>query len=317
MSSDSDRDVANTPQRSGPGARRAVAAIIAAVTLGVGGYEVVREGQLQQTSALFVGLPALMAIVVVLFVAPQSAAGVALKAVTIGLLLSMTVLDEGMMCVLLSAPLFYLVTVAVVRLRREWRDDSMRAGRRLVPGLIGLTLLPLSLEGVTPYTTVPRLEEVTVSRIVDAPAGAVAQALLETPRFDRTRPALLRHGFPWPEASRIDHDGANPSWLVAMRGGETRLNGMEPKTGELRLDLVEARPGRVEWRAVADTSHMTHFLRWQGSTVHYSAIDREHTQVTWTIRYERRLDPAWYFGPMERLAVRLAAGYLVDAVATP
>jgi len=39
--------------------------------------------------------------------------------------------------------------------------------------------------------------------------------------------------------------------------------------------------------------------------------------VTWTLDYERGLDPAWYFGPWERYATRLAAGYLIDAVATP
>ena len=32
---------------------------------------------------------------------------------------------------------------------------------------------------------------------------------------------------------------------------------------------------------------------------------RKTTQVTWSIRYRRDLDPAWYFGPMERFAVGL------------
>jgi hypothetical protein len=39
--------------------------------------------------------------------------------------------------------------------------------------------------------------------------------------------------------------------------------------------------------------------------------------VRWTIRYRRDLDPAWYFGPWERYAVRLAGNYLIDNVATP
>jgi hypothetical protein len=41
------------------------------------------------------------------------------------------------------------------------------------------------------------------------------------------------------------------------------------------------------------------------------------TRVTWTLRYRRGLDPAWYFGPWERYAVRLAAAYLIESVATP
>jgi hypothetical protein len=105
--------------------------------------------------------------------------------------------------------------------------------------------------------------------------------------------------------------------VVEMRGGEMLLNGIEQRTGDLVLDLEEARPGLARWRVVSDTSHMTHFLLFRESTVQWEAIDRQSTRVTWTIRYDRRLDPAWYFGPMERYATRLAARYLIDAVATP
>ncbi len=62
---------------------------------------------------------------------------------------------------------------------------------------------------------------------------------------------------------------------------------------------------------------MRHFLTWQSSEVEWHAIDAQTTRVTWSVRYRRDLDPAWYFGPMERYAVRLAAGYLIDSVATP
>jgi hypothetical protein len=51
--------------------------------------------------------------------------------------------------------------------------------------------------------------------------------------------------------------------------------------------------------------------------VTWEPIGRDATRVTWTLRYRRDLDPAWYFGPWERYATRLAAGYLIDAVATP
>jgi hypothetical protein len=39
--------------------------------------------------------------------------------------------------------------------------------------------------------------------------------------------------------------------------------------------------------------------------------------VTWTVRFERQLDPAWYFTPMERAAVHEAAKFLIAANATP
>jgi hypothetical protein len=96
-----------------------------------------------------------------------------------------------------------------------------------------------------------------------------------------------------------------------------RVNGMEPRTGDLVLELQEARPGFVRWHAVSDDSHMTHFLNWREVTVAWAASDHGGTRVTWTMRYRRGLDPAWYFGPWQRYAVSLAAGYLIDSVATP
>jgi hypothetical protein len=39
--------------------------------------------------------------------------------------------------------------------------------------------------------------------------------------------------------------------------------------------------------------------------------------VTWTLSYRRRLDPAFYFAPLERYGVRLAADYLIATLATP
>lgn len=96
-----------------------------------------------------------------------------------------------------------------------------------------------------------------------------------------------------------------------------RLNGLEPRAGNLILQLQEARPGFVRWHAAADDSHMTHFLVWRDVTVQWEPVGAHTTKVTWTLRYRRGLDPAWYFGPWERYAAGLAAGYLIDSVATP
>jgi hypothetical protein len=102
-----------------------------------------------------------------------------------------------------------------------------------------------------------------------------------------------------------------------MRGGEMRLDGMEPRAGDLVLALEEATPRLMRWRVLSDDSHMTHFLRWREAIVEWDAVSPGATRVQWTIRYRRELDPAWYFGPWERYAVRLAAAYLIDSVAAP
>jgi hypothetical protein len=67
----------------------------------------------------------------------------------------------------------------------------------------------------------------------------------------------------------------------------------------------------------SDSSYITHWLAWEDAAVRWEPVGRGRTRVTWTLRYRRRLDPAWYFAPLERYGVGLAAGYLIETLATP
>ena len=304
--------------RTGRRARAAAVTIVGAVAVASLAFRAFSAQGLQQTSALFVGIPTFLATAVVLFTTPRTAIGVACKAVTVGLLVSLIFLGEGLLCVAMSAPLFYAVAVFVGRLFPDAIASAPGARRQpRVYGLALLALLPLSVEGVHDRWSFSRHEAVSVTRIVPVGEADVRQALLALPRFDRTLPAYLRAGFPRPTQVAIDRSGPRPRWIVHMRGGETRLNGQEPAPGDLVLELVDDGARSLTWRAVSDTTHMTHFLDWDEASVSWHPIDSVTTRVTWTLRYRRGLDPAWYFGPWERYAVRLAAGYLIDAVATP
>lgn len=312
-------DHARAPDRVGGGyrARLTVGAVIISVAIASLVFRLLVEQQLQQTAALFVGLPTLLAVIVVFAVSPRSATGVACKAVTVGLLVSLIFLGEGILCVLMSAPLFYGVAVAIgagtdlIRLRL--RDRS----RTAMSCVAVLALVPMSLEGVSDATSLRREEQVTVTRVIASPTARVADAVMRAPRFDRALPHFLRAGFPRPVSVRIDRDGVSPRWVIGFRGGEMRLDGIEPHPGDLILELEHLQPGLARWRALSDGSHMTHFLEWRESVVRWEPVDASTTRVEWTVRYRRGLDPAWYFGPWERYAARLAASYLIESVATP
>jgi hypothetical protein len=288
----------------------ALAALVAAVAGAAIFFRWLQATHLDQTAALFIGVPALLA-VTASFLTPASPVGIAVKAVTIGLLVSLIFLHEGFLCIAMSAPLFYLVAVLIGKSVDELNRPDHHG--RYLSGIALLAMLPMSLEGVSAATTIDRDVTVSATRIVNASARDVSAAIHSTPRFERKLPRYLAMGFPRPVSTTIDGN----TWIIRMRGGETRFNGTEPRTGDLVLQRDSEDDGFVRWRAVADDSHMTHFLKWQQSQVDWHAIDATHTRVTWTLRYRRGLDPAWYFGPMERYATTLAAGYLIDAVATP
>jgi hypothetical protein len=301
-----------TSNRRRTRARWTLVGLIAALALGAVVYRLLAYGGLQQTAALFIGLPAILAAGLALAAEPRGVTGYILTGMTIALLMSGVVLGEGLICILMASPLFYLVgwlvgasIEAIRRLRGRGR------GERLGPGMLCLAMVPfaaLSAEGVRPELSFPRQETVVAERVVAGSAAEVERALAGTPRFDRELPLFLQLGFPRPVGAR----GAG------LEPGDARtISFVARGTSDLAMGVVEREPGRVRFRAVSDETPVARWLRWQEAEVRWREVEPGYTQVRWTLRYERRLDPAWYFGPWERYGARLAAAYLVDTVAAP
>jgi hypothetical protein len=281
--------------------------IILAVAFASVFYRIMVMKRLEQTSLLFIGLPTVLAVVTALTPKARSVTGSILKATTIGLLVSGILLGEGFICILMASPLFYLVAVIVGLVLDAAKPKNRPTA---LSCLVFLVLVPMSLEGTRPALSFPREESVRAERMVSASSAAVEQALSVSPRVDLPLPLYLRLGFPRP----VEAQGAG------LRPGDLRrihFAGGEGAPGDLLLEVAEAAPGRVRFRAVSDRSKIAHWLAWESCEVEWSAVDAAHTRVVWTLRFRRALDPAWYFRPWERYAARLAAEYLIRANATP
>jgi hypothetical protein len=276
-------------------------------------YRMLVFGHLEQTSALFIGLPGFIAALLSLTPKAKSNTGMIMKGMTIALLMSGIFLGEGFICILMASPIFYMVGVIIGLImdysaRRE-REGGTRKNKYWQYALL-LPFLLMSLEGVTDKLSFSRAEIITEERIVAASDAAVEQSLSDTPRFATELPFYLKLRFPRP----VETSGSG----LAI-GDQRRIHfaGGEGKPGDLIMAVTEHQAGLVRFRVIEDHSKIAHWLDWQEAEVRYQAIDAHHTRVIWTLRYLRRLDPAWYFGPWERYAVRLSADYLIDNVATP
>jgi hypothetical protein len=284
-----------------------LATLIIALACGGVLYRVLAHARLEQTAALFIGLPAVLAALLALSPRAEGATATILKGMTIALLMSGPVLAEGFICVVMAAPLFYLVGIVVGLIIDHSRRKDRPIGLRV---LILLPLLVASMEGTTPGLTLPAREAVTVTRMVSAAPADVERALGRAPRFDAKLPPFLRMKFPLPAAASGDGLAIGAARTIHFAGGEG-------KPGDLLLRVTGRGPASVTFTAQSDTSHIAHWLTWRSSHVSWRAAGDGRTEVRWTIVYDRELDPAWYFGPWERYATRLAAGYLIDTLATP
>jgi hypothetical protein len=282
--------------------------IVTILALAIAGtlYRVFVLHSLEQTAALFIGLPAVLAIVLTLAPAAKSATGLILKTTTIALLMSGPILGEGFICVIMTAPLFYLVGaiigMVVDRRRRNEKSVTLQV-------IVLIPILLSSLEGVTPSLTFPTREEITVRKILNGSPADVERALAQRPVFEKQLPPFLRMKFPLPASTSGDGLSIGAARTIHFAGGEG-------KPGDLTMRVTERDPSSVTFTAESDTSHIAHWLTWRTSHVAWRPAGPGRTEVAWTIVYDRELDPAWYFSPLERYAVRLAAEVLIENVAT-
>jgi hypothetical protein len=285
-----------------------------AVSIACTFYKLLYREHFEHSSLVFIGLPAVLAVAAVLLPRPNTAKGAIVRATTVALLLSSVLFGEGFVCIVMAAPLFYGVGLLI-----GMAIDSQGSDRREPPTALScvlvLVLVPASFEGVIPGFEMSRNTSVAIERIVDGSPAQVEAAMTRTPRFDRPLPAFFtRLRFPTPGAT--SGEGLRPGDRRTIEFLHTAHNaGHHP--GVLTLEVRDREPERVRFTISSDTSYLTHWLSWSYADVSWHEVAPGRTRVVWTLAYRRRLDPAWYFAPLEHYGVSLAAGYLIDTLATP
>lgn len=278
-------------------------------------YRLLVFKKLEQTAALFIGLPLLIALAIVLAPSPRSVTGLIMKVITLALCFSGLLLGEGVVCILFLAPLAYLVgliigtIVDVGRRRRANAKDS----RNSPPVLLAIILPFLgiaALEGTSPTLSFPRHESVTATLAVPLTPTTVRNRISRPPSITTPLPLWIRSGFPQPVASSGHGLAIGDRRTVRFAGGEG-------KPGDLTMEVIESSPNSVTFRAVSDSSHIAHWLAWNSTTISWHELRPGLTEVSCTIRYERLLDPAWYFAPAQRTGVSAAATHLLRMLTAP
>ena len=84
--------------------------------------------------------------------------------------------------------------------------------------------------------------------------------------------------------------------------------------GRMLLQILDVEDGRVTTRFIEDTSYISHYLKLEGTEIRLSPAGQGRSDVRLTIKFERKLDPAWYFGPLERFAVGEMSEFLIEEV---
>ncbi len=285
-----------------PGARGSYVLVGLVVTLSVVAFVLAVSTGRVDSAILFVGLPTLLALAVAVSPSRGSPHLMTFKGITIALLMAAVFLHEGAICVLLAAPLVYAVGHAITAIVTYTR-------RRLHLAVVPLALL-LGAEGVVPSWRVDPHHEVSATHVVAAAPGDIVARVAAGPRLDAAPRPWLLTGMPVPQ--HVGGAGIDPGdqWVFHFHGDAHGPGGV------LVTEVAERTPDSVRFRVVSDSSITARWLHWREGTLRWHAVDGA-TEVTLRIAFTRRLDPSWYFGPLDELFTDAAAGYLLDALGLP
>lgn len=274
------------------------------------------ESRYADSVVVYLAIPFVISVLIHEFTEPRSDDTVGghvlrhVRSALIVMLASSALLMEGFICVLFMIPIYLfgaLLAYIFMEIRQNARDRKSQMKAYAIPALVAL----LSIEGLTAATTLPRFQTVTVTRELQATPAELQANMAQPISFDASRTWLLS-AFPLPvkvDAGTLKAGDTHTLDFIYKRWFFTLA-----KEGQMQLRLDEVRPDYIHTTVTKNTSYLAGYMDIDGTEVHFHDLGTGHTRVSLTLRYERHLDPSWYFGPLQSLAMRQSADYLINTV---
>ncbi|MGB0906530.1 MAG: hypothetical protein ACPGVT_03470 [Maricaulaceae bacterium] len=221
---------------------------------------------------------------------------------------SSALLFEGFVCVAFFLPIYIVISALVFFLSPDVKDTDRS---KLRASVLPLVIMVLSVEGVSPSLSFERNKTVSRTQIVDATIPQIKANMAKPITFDGRRHAFLSI-FPLPvnvEAGSLNAGDVHKLHFTYKRWGFTNVH-----EGETWLKIAEVGDDFVRTEIVKDTSYFSKYLTIKGTQVDMKTLPSGQTEVTLIVKYKRLLDPVWYFGPLQNMAVKQSADYLIEEV---
>jgi hypothetical protein len=228
------------------------------------------------------------------------------------MLASSALLFEGFICVIMAAPIYIVFAMLAIAMTPNKEDpERFKKSDVFRASFVPLAVIILSVEGLTDTTSFPREEVIARTHVLNLTPEEIHANLARPVHLDAKRSAFLSI-FPLPErvdAPKFAKGETHKAFFTYRRWGFTNVH-----EGETHLYIKTVEPLLIETEVTQDTSYFSHYLTVHGTKIELAPQADGTTQVSLTIRYRRELDPAWYFGPMQRKAIGESADYLLENI---
>jgi len=290
--------------------RRLVIIILLSAGLGIV-VHMLRFTGLEGSALLYIGIPTFIALAFA-SASPNASnsktvMGSTLKAITFIILISGPILQEGFVCMVMVAPIFYIVGALVAWPIDHFRKKKIKSNSLKV-FILPTILLAMSMEGVFDETSFNRLNVVEHTQIINSRITEVRKRLAMSRPLARPESLLIKI-FPRPDKYNAnglaigDRHWVDISYLKWIYWNK--------KQGKVQFEVVENQNNIIRFKLISDDSYLSSYMTWTETTVFLQPVSNHRTRVTWRIHFERNIDPAWYVQPLQRYAVASVAKLMV------
>ena len=227
---------------------------------------------------------------------------------------SSIILFEGFLCVVMFMPIYFLVILLAFLFEALGRYHSKKTMGKTHVHVLPLLIIVGALEGVTPSLSFDRQYSITREKVINASVEQIKHQLTKPMDLQKSRAWLLAL-FPMPyniEAGTLKAGDIHTIDLRYHRWFVTNTH-----QGSMRLQLDKVTDTDIHTSFIQDNSYISNYMKLHGTHLKFTSITPTKTKVSLTIKYQRLLDPSWYFGPLQEYAIGKSALFLLDEVITP
>lgn len=269
-------------------------------------FELLVRHKMNQGITMFVGLPVLLGTIVAFATYPRSPVGMVFKVTTLVLCIIAPLMAEGAICIAMAAPIIFAFIGLSALLVKLVSPKIGRGKASCCAALLGLAPFAWEPSQKPPGWEDQRpIEEVADSIDLDAPPSVIWRALdtaTVNPQ-DETVPMFMR---------------------LRLRAGVRKVTGHGLELGATRdiffdedhyvASVVQSIPDREAVFAIRELpagtgERIALWLRFVEVRFVLTDLGQGRTRLTQVTKYRRLLDPALYFGPLERQGVHAMHRY--------
>lgn len=222
---------------------------------------------------------------------------------------SSVILLEGFLCVVMFMPIYFLVIFIVFLIKQAYEKNKGRSNMHL--HILPLILIVSASEGIHPSLSFDRYNEVTSSKVVNVSIDQIKRNLVRPVELEQSRNWLLTL-FPMPYQTEIGP--LNEGEIHTIHYRYHRWFVTNTHEGYTKMKVAEVSDNRIRLEMLEDTSYLSNYLKAHGTEINMKALDSGRTEVKLTIKYDRLLDPAWYFDPLQAYATKQLGTYLIETM---